>query len=80
MPVRLYARYHGQLPSCTISERPNDPILRNFSDGWTDKRTDRRTDRQTDENDFIGRCPTNVERPMSSKSFLILSTVKTRVE
>ena len=24
--------------------------------------TDRRTDRQTDES-FIGRCPTNVERP-----------------
>ena len=25
--------------------------------------TDGRTDRQTDESDFIGRCPTDVERP-----------------
>ena len=42
-------RYHGQL-----SEKTNDPILWKFSD--------RRTDGQRDESDFIGRCPTNVER------------------
>ena len=48
-------RYHGQLSSCTISEKTNDPILRKLSDG--------RTDGQTDESDLIGRCPTNVERP-----------------
>ena len=48
-------RYHGQRSSCTISEKTNDPILRRLSDG--------RTDGQTDESDFIGRCPTNVERP-----------------
>ena len=29
-------KYHGQLSSCTISENTNDPILRKFSDGWTD--------------------------------------------
>ena len=52
-------RYHGQLSSCTISEKTNDPILRKLSDG----RTDGQTDRQTDESDFTGRCPTNVERP-----------------
>ena len=45
-------RYHGQLSSCTISENTNDPILRKFSDG------------QADERDFIGRCPTKVERPI----------------
>ena len=25
-------RYHGQLSSCTIPEKTNDPILRKFSD------------------------------------------------
>ena len=44
-------RYHGQLSSCKISEKTNDPILRKVSDG------------QTEESDFIGHCPTNVERP-----------------
>ena len=47
-------RYHGQLSSCTISEKINDPVLRKLSDG--------RTDEQTVESDFIGRCLTNVER------------------
>ena len=52
-------RYHGQLSSCTISEKTNDPILRKLSDG------------QTDESDFIGRCPTNVERPIREINLLI---------
>ena len=30
---------------------------------WENLVTDRRTDRRTDKSDFIGRCPTNVERP-----------------
>ena len=42
-------RYHGQLSSCTTSEKNNDPI---FSDGWTDGRTDC----HTDESDFIRHC------------------------
>ena len=50
------ARYYGQLSSCTISQKTNDPILRKLSDG--------RTNGETDESDFIGRCPTNVERPI----------------
>ena len=49
-------RYHGQLSSCTISEKSNDRILRKLSDertgrrteGQTDGQTDRRTDGQTD--------------------------------
>ena len=49
--IWLRQSHHGQLSSCTISEKPNNPIIRNFSD------------RQTDESDFIGRCSTNVERP-----------------
>ena len=61
-------RYHGQLSSCTISEKTNDLILRKFSDGRTDGQTDRQKDRQTDrqmdESDFIGRCRTNVESPI----------------
>ena len=51
-------RYNGQLSSCTLSEKTNDPILRKLSDGQTDRQ-------QTDESDFIGRYPTNVERPKS---------------
>ena len=33
-------RCHGQLSSCTISEKNNDPILRKRSDGRTDRQTD----------------------------------------
>ena len=36
-------RFHGQLSSCTISEKINDLILRKFIDGRTDGKTDRRT-------------------------------------
>ena len=39
-------RYHGQLSSCKISEKTNDPILKNLV-------TDGRTDGRTDESDFI---------------------------
>ena len=56
-------RYHGQLLSCTISEKNYDPILRKLNDGWTDRRTDEWTHKQTKESDFIGRCLTSVERP-----------------
>ena len=35
-------RYHGQLSSCTISDKKNDPILRKLSDGWTDRWADGR--------------------------------------
>ena len=31
--VSLITRYHGQLSSCTISGKINDPILRKLSDG-----------------------------------------------
>ena len=46
-------RFHGHLWSCTILEKTDDPILRKLSDG------------RTSSSDFIGRCPTNVERPTS---------------
>ena len=42
--------------SQSLDIQSNDPLLKIFSDG--------RTDGQTDENDFIGRCPSNVERPI----------------
>ena len=58
--LRQFTRYHGQPSSCTILENTNDPILIKLSDG----RTDRQTGEQTDESDFIGRCLTNVERPI----------------
>ena len=35
-------RYHGQLSSCTISEKNNVSILRKLSDGRMDRRTDGR--------------------------------------
>ena len=38
-------RYHGQLSSCTISEKTNNPILRKLSDGRTDGQTDGQTSR-----------------------------------
>ena len=54
-------RYHDPVQ---YQKKTNDPILRKLSDG----RTEGRTDRQTDESDFIGQCPTNVERPISKLS------------
>ena len=48
--------YHGQLLSCTISEKPKDPVLRKLG-------SEGRTDGQMDKSDFIGCCPTNIERP-----------------
>ena len=36
-------RYHGQVSSCKISEKNNDPTLRKFSPyGQTEKQADRR--------------------------------------
>ena len=33
-------RYHGQLSSCTILEKANDPMLRKFSNGRMGRQTD----------------------------------------
>ena len=49
-------RYHGQLSSCTISEKINYSILKKVS-------VDTQTDRITDVSDVIGRFPTIIERP-----------------
>ena len=58
--VPSVSRYHGQLSSCIISEKTNNPILRKWR---TDGKTDRQTDRKMDKSDFIGRSPLNFERP-----------------
>ena len=60
-------RYHGQLSSCTIPEKTNDPILKKLRDGQTGiyRRTDRGTDPQADKSEFIGHCPSNIEHPKS---------------
>ena len=39
----------------------NDPILRKLSE----RRADGQTNGQTKKDDFIARCPTNVEHPIS---------------
>ena len=44
-------------------KKTDDPILRKLSDGQTDGQTDG----QSEESDFIGRCPTNVERLIMQK-------------
>ena len=46
-------------------KKNNDLILIKLSDGPRYGQKDRRTDGQMDESDFIGRCPTNVERPIN---------------
>ena len=63
-------RYYGQLPFRTISEKTNDPILRKFSDGRTDKRMDAI--------DFIGRCPTNIERPKVKQKQKLINSLARR--
>ena len=52
-------RYHGLLSSCRITEKTNGPILRKFSNRWTD--------RWTDESDLIGHCSTDVKCPITIK-------------
>ena len=47
------------MPKCRGQEMLTD----GRTDGRTDRQTDGRTDGRTDESDFIGFCPTNVERP-----------------
>ena len=64
--VRSVTRYHGQLSSCTISEKTNDPILRKLIGEQMDRWTDRQIHGQMDKSDFIGCCSTNVERPTSN--------------
>ena len=34
--VLSVTRYHGQLSSCTVSEKNDKPVLRKFSHRWTD--------------------------------------------
>ena len=46
--ARSVTTYLGQLSSCIISEKANDPALRKVSDRRADRQTDRPTDRQTD--------------------------------
>ena len=61
-------RDHNQLSSCTISENNIDPIFRKISDEQTDgQRGRQRTDRQMDKSHFIGRCWTNIDRPIINK-------------
>ena len=65
------SRYQGQLSSCTISEKSNNPILRKFSDGQTDGLKEG----QTAEREIIGCCPMNVECP--KEKWLCLQTTVT---
>ena len=64
--ARSVTGYHGQLSLCTISEKTNDPIMKKVSDGRTDRQTDGQTNKKMDESDFIRRCPTNIEHPISN--------------
>ena len=41
-------RCHGQLSSCTTSEKTIDPIFRKLSDGRADGHTEGQTEGQTD--------------------------------
>ena len=61
-------RYHGQVSSCSISEKTNNLILRKLSD--RQRRPDWQTDEQTGKSYFIGRCPTNVERPTTASHMI----------
>ena len=53
--------FYGQLLSCTISEKTNDPILRELSDG--------RMDGQMNQSDFMRCCPNKVEHPVVLKMY-----------
>ena len=54
--------YHGQLSSCIISKKL---MIQSWENLLTDGQSDGRTNGQTNESAFTGRCPTNVERPIT---------------
>ena len=63
-------RSHGQLSSCTKSEKNNDPILIKVSNGQMNGQTDRLTKESdfiggcwTEQSDFIGCCLTTIKHP-----------------
>ena len=58
-------RYYGQLSSCTIPEKTNDPILRKLSDEWIDG--------QMDKSDFIGSSVRNEQSRLNATYRLFLS-------
>ena len=60
-------RYHGQISSCIISEKTNNPILRKLSRGRTDGRTDGRQW-------FQKTLSTDVEHP----TYKIIAVLETR--
>ena len=62
-------RYHGQLSSCTISEKTNDPVFKNLvTDEWTD--------RQTDESDFLIKLISNLSILWMLKLLPLLNNFK----
>ena len=67
-------RYHGQVSSCSISEKTNNLILRKLSDRR--RRPDWQTNGQTGKSDFIGCCPTNVERPTTASHMIPINKKK----
>ena len=67
-------RYHGQVSSCWISEKTNNLILRKLSDRR--RRPDWQTNGQTGKSDFIGCCPTNVERPTTASHMIPINKKK----
>ena len=56
-------RYHGQVSSCTITEKTNNPISRKLCE----RQKDRQRDRLTDKSDFVGQTLSNVEHPKTKK-------------
>ena len=54
-------RYHGELLSCNISEKTNEPIFRKCSDWQTHWWMEGLMDGQMDDSDLIGLSPTNAE-------------------
>ena len=64
----------GQVSSCSISEKTNNLILRKLSDRR--RRPDWQTNGQTGKSDFIGCCPTNVERPTTASHMIPINKKK----
>ena len=54
-----------------MAKKFDDPILRKYSDRRMDGQTDGQTDGQMEKRDFIGRYPTNIERPKITGGNLI---------
>ena len=76
----LVSKYSNYLLSCQISEKTNDPFLRNMlnwkTDTWKICRTDRQTNNQAEKGDFLG---PSIERGSKKDTYFVIIQLIVRI-